>query len=549
MTKKRLCSLFAVALLVLVFATASTAASAQTFSVLYNFGTNAGDPANPQLEGIIAQGRDGNLYSTTTSGGTSNQGSVFKITPNGKLTGLYSFDGTNGSFPQSGLTLGADGNFYGAAESGGTFGAGTIFKITPSGSLTVLYSFTNGGDGGYPKGPPVQGTDGNFYGNTFQGGGSGGGTIYKITSSGTLTTLHQFDGTHGSNPYAPLVQGRDGNFYGTTFFGGTSNQGVVFKVTTTGRFAVLYNFDIVHGSESYSSLVQGNDGSFYGTTSFGGSGSGGVIFKITPAGVLTVLHNINGNTDGVQPLAGLVQATDGSFYGTTSGGSLNFGNIFRISPNGSYSVLYDFDKTTGAYPGVTLLQHTNGILYGDTNEGGTGNVQNCSTGICGVFYRLKVGSPPFVSLLSTSGKAGQVVEILGNGLTGTTSVTFGSGSASFTVASDTYVTAIVPASGTTGTVTVTTPSATLKSKQSFKVIPVIASFTPTSGSVGTQVTITGTGLTGTSKVSFGGVKATTFTVNSGTQITAAVPTGAITGKVKITTAGGSATGPGTFTVN
>ena len=245
---------------------------------------------------------------------------------------------------------------------------------------------------------------------------------YKITSSGTLTTLHQFDGTHGSSPYAPLVQGTDGNFYGTTLFGGTSNFGVVFRVTTAGRFTVLYNFDIVHGAESYSPLVQGNDGSFYGTASFGGSGSGGVIFKIAPTGVFTVLHNINGTTDGVQPLAGVVQATDGSLYGTTEEGSLNFGNIFRIGSQDSYSVLHNFDSATGAYPSVTLLQHTNGLFYGDTNLGGTGDVGNCSIGICGVFYSLKVGLDPFISLLSTSGTAGQVIEILGDGLTGTTSV-------------------------------------------------------------------------------------------------------------------------------
>ena len=127
---------------------------------------------------------------------------------------------------------------------------------------------------------------------------------------------------------------------------------------------------------------------------------------------------------------------------------------------------------------------------------------------------------------------------------------FGSGSAtSFAVVSDTYMTAIVPASGTTGTVTVTTPSGSLKSKQSFKVLPVISSFTPNSGPVGTQVKINGTGLTGATKVTFGGVKAAVFTVNSGTLVTATEPTGAVTGKIAITTAGGTGASKGTFTVN
>jgi hypothetical protein len=187
------------------------------------------------------------------------------------------------------------------------------------------------------------------------------------------------------------------------------------------------------------------------------------------------------------------------------------------------------------------MQHTNGILYGLPGTGGSASG--------GTFYSLAVGIPPVVSLMPASGTAGTTVEILGSGLTGTTKVMFGSGSASFTVVSDTEISAIVPASGTTGTVTVTTPSGSLKSKQTFQLIPTISSFTPTSGPVGTQVTITGSGLTGATKVMFGGVKATVFTVISGTQLKATVPTGAKTGKIGITTAGGSTTSKGTFTVN
>jgi hypothetical protein len=153
-----------------------------------------------------------------------------------------------------------------------------------------------------------------------------------------------------------------------------------------------------------------------------------------------------------------------------------------------------------------------------------------------------------VSLLTRWGSSGQKVAILGNGFTGTTSVKFGSGSASFTVVSDTYMTANVPDDGAVGFVTVTTPTGTLTSSRLFNVIPGIKSFAPPSGPVGTQVTLTGSGFTGATKVTFGGAKATTYSVNSGTQITATVPSGAKTGNITVTTAGGSASSKSTFTV-
>jgi len=166
---------------------AATIAHAQTFSVLYNFGANAGDPTNPSFSGIIAQGRDGNLYSTAPAGGANSYGAMFKITPGGKQSVSHSFG--VGSTTYSGLTLGTDGNYYGASYYGGTSGYGTVFKITPSGSLTTLYSFTNSGDGAYPNAPPIEGTGGNFYGTTTEAN-VGVGTLYRITRSGTFTTLY-----------------------------------------------------------------------------------------------------------------------------------------------------------------------------------------------------------------------------------------------------------------------------------------------------------------------------------------------------------------------
>ena len=551
-------------LLILMTLTLVTTGSLAQFSVVYNFGSNSGDPSKPSYAGILAQGRDGNLYSTGPDGGGSCCGAVFQISPAGKLKNIHSFSGSgnDGAFPQGGITLGSDGNFYGTSYEGGTATAGVVFRVTPGGTATTLHSFTGGSDGGYPFAPPVEGNDGNFYGTTVYGGdttkcNSGCGTIYKITPTGALTTLHKFDITHGYGPYAPLVLGTDGNFYGTTTSGTSANAGVVFKITPAGNFTVLFSFDSTHGQSPFSGLVQGNDGNLYGTTIYGGTKGTGVIFKITPAGRLSVLHSMNGSTDGAQPFGGLVLGTDGSFYGANAyGGTVNAncsdgcGTLFKITPTGSYSVLYKFDSATGAQAHVTPFQHTSGVVYGDTTVGGTGNVNPCFTGNCGVFYKWQNSSlPPFVSLMPYFGRVGKVVEFLGQGfVAGKTSVSFNGAAASVTVVSSTYLTAVVPNGATTGSVAVTTSGVKLSSNKIFRVTPQISSFTPSSGKVGTAVMITGVSLKQTTAATFGGVRATSFTVKSDTQVTATVPTGAKTGNIVINTAGGSAASSAIFTV-
>jgi uncharacterized repeat protein (TIGR03803 family) len=543
---------FTPTLLVLAIVAISAFAHAQTFSVLYNFGTQSNDPTNPQYSGIVAQGRDGNLYSAAP-GGTDGVGAMFKITPAGALTVPYTFDLT--VEPYGGLTLGIDGNFYGTTNSGGTANLGTVFKVTPGGKLTVLHDFTNTGDGAYPYAPPIEGVDGNFYGTTTQAN-LANGTVYKITSSGVLTMLHSFAFAEGEYPFAPLVQGTDGNFYGTAQLGGTSTKcvggcGTVFKITPAGSLSVLHNFDELHGEVPLGPLIQGSDGNFYGTTTGGGTYGPhccGVIFKITPTGALTVLHDFPASTDdGINVMAGLVQATDGKLYGTTAGGGANAtGIIFSVSskPPYTYKILYAFDGTTGSSPQATMVQHTNGILYGDTQAGGT-DTKYC--GACGTFYSLNIGLKPFIHLVSASGKVASTVEILGQGFTGTTGVSFDGSAATFTVSSSTYLTAKVPAGARTGSVIVTTPGGKLTSSGSFRVTPQITSFTPASGPVGTSVEIKGVSLAQATKVQFGSQSAS-FKVNSDTLVTATVPAGAKTGEITITTAGGSVTSKGMFTV-
>jgi uncharacterized repeat protein (TIGR03803 family) len=268
----------------------------------------------------------------------------------------------------------------------------------------------------------------------------------------------------------------------------------------------------------------------------------------------SVLYNFGSKSvDPLTPYYGpLVQGFDGNLYGTGGGGGVyNDGTVFEITPGGKLTTLHSFassSPTDGSGPEAALMQATNGTLYGETTGGGSGSSCGCCG--CGTVFSLSVGLGPFVEAVPYSGKVGAVIKFLGQGLTGTTAVLFHgtTTSASFTVKSDTYLIATVPSGATTGFVTVKTPGGTVTSNKVFRVTPVILSFNPTSGTVGTPVTITGASFTGTTKVTFGGVKATVFTVDKDTQITATVPTSAKTGKIQVTTPGGTATSPGVFTV-
>jgi uncharacterized repeat protein (TIGR03803 family) len=536
----RLCAL-AVPGVALAIAGTAIAAYAQTPTVLYNLGTNADDPAAPIGADVIAQGRDGNLYSVSNAGGSFGDGTAFNITLSGTPTVLHNFDGTDGSLIYSGLTRGIDGNLYGTTVEGGSHGFGSVFKITPGGTFTTLYNFTGSTDGGYPEAQPVQGKDGNFYGTT-SGLNAFASTVYKITTAGKLTTQHTLTVAEGKEVQGGLFQGTDGNFYGNSNYGGSSNDGTIFKITAAGKLTVLHNFTGTDGSVAAFSLIQATDGNFYGATAFGGPASVGVVFKITPKGTFTVLHNMNGATDGGYPYSGLVQATDGKLYGVNNQGGNSFGTIYSITTSGTFSVVYTFDSTHGSLPQSTLTQDTNGLLYGDTTSGGTQNK--------GVFYSLNLGLGPFVNLESTAAKEGTKIGILGQGFSSSSVVEFGGTPAtSVTETGTTYITATIPADALTGAVTVTTGATKLTSPQIFKVTPTFLSFSPASGPVGSQVILTGTGLTQTTKVQFGKVAATTFTVNNDTQVTADVPTGAVTGKIQITTKGGSVTSKTSFVID
>jgi uncharacterized repeat protein (TIGR03803 family) len=450
--------------------------SAQTLTTLLSFDYT--DGATP-FAGLL-QATDGNLYGTTGGQGTNGGGTVFKITPSGTLTTVYSFTTcgscTDGYSPLAGLVQATNGTFYGTTLSGGVFLEGTVFKITPRGVLTTLYSFcaqTNCTDGQAPGSGLVQATDGNFYGVTALGGTNGGyGTVFKITPNGTLTTLHSFNHTDGYQPYGTLIQASDGELYGTTLGDGANNGGTIFKITLGGSLTTLYNFcaqsNCADGGNPNAGLVQAPNGTFYGETDGGGAYGFGTIFKMPLGGTPTPLYSFDA-IDGEDPEAGLVLGSDGNLYGTTNlGGANNGGTAFKITPTGSLTTLYNFctqypSCSDGQNPVASLVQDTNGVFYGTTELGGTD--------AAGTIFTLSVGLGPFVETIPASGKVGKAVKILGTNLTGSTSVTFNGTAATFTVVSGSEITTTVPTGATTGKVKVTTPHRMLTSNVSFRVIP------------------------------------------------------------------------------
>jgi uncharacterized repeat protein (TIGR03803 family) len=382
------------------------------------------------------------------------------------------------------LVQATDGNFYGTTQLGGAYRDGTVFKITPGGALTTLYSFCSQSgcsDGIYPGAALVQATNGDFYGTTPSGGSNLLGTVFKITPGGTLKTLYNFCSqsgcTDGYSPEAALVQATNGDFYGTTQRGGTSyDGGTVFKMTPGGVLTTLYRFCPRGGcadGKGPTGLVQSADGDFYGITPYGGAYYYGTVFRINPTGTLTTLYSFceqPGCPDGARPQGVLVQATDGKFFGVTpSGGTGDVGTIFDITAMGQLTTLYNFCApggcTSGYYPNGALVQATDGDFYGTTQGGQVGS--------SGTIFSLSVGLRPFMETQPTSGNVGAVVKILGANLTGASSVTFDGTPAVFGVSStsETEITTTVPAGATTGTVKLVTPNDTLSSNVPFRVLP------------------------------------------------------------------------------
>jgi uncharacterized repeat protein (TIGR03803 family) len=543
-----------------VIAGVAVPAQAQTPTVLHTFMQTTTDACAPR--GNIVQGRDGNMYGGGAScgAGGSGGGAIYKISPAGVESVLFNFPPQWTNCGGAGLTLGSDGNFYGACEGGNpATGMGSIFRLTPAGVFTDLHDFTGANGDSLPMYPPIQGVDGNFYGvsgNEVQVCGN----VYKLTPAGVYTNLHTFvfnSECHSSN----LVQASDGNLYGTLAdCEVVQGAGCVYKISTAGVFKEIHDFAFTTGQVPCTGLIQGKDGKLYGATQQGAANGSGNIYKLTTAGVATDFHDFTNATDAscvnnVGPPVNLLQVADGSFYGVNPAyGPNGTGSIYKLTSAGVFTAfLFPNPPVDGDLPSSTLIQHTNGLVYGTTPSGGGGS-GGCPPTCQGTFFSVATGDAPFVSLEPTerTGYVGAKVGMFGQGFSSASVVKFGGVAAtSVALSGTTYLTAVVPTGAHTGAVTVTTGTTTLTSPQTYKVKPKVTSFSPSSGPAGTLVTIDGTGLIQTSAVKFGAVKATTFTVKSDSQVTAVVPSGMAAGAVtiSITTPGGTASSPTKFTVN
>jgi uncharacterized repeat protein (TIGR03803 family) len=460
-----------------------------TYSVLYKFQGGSTEPAEPV--GILAQGRDGNLYGASFSGGTSTVcaggcGTIYRMTLLGQPTVLYSF--LTHDECGLGLTLGTDGNFYGGCTHGGTRGHGYIFQfVLASASLNVLYNFCrqqNCSDGATPSSRPIEGTDGNYYGTTQTGGAYGYGTVYRITPTRTHTILHSFNTDPNPNsiyPRGPLSLGSDGNLYGTTQ-GSTTNScsqncGTVYTINNSGTF-----FEVLHtftgapddGATPTHGLIQGIDGSFYGTTAQGGTFNLGTIFSmVLDAGgrpSLEILHSFS-LEDSIQGIPrGIEQTSNGDLFGYAAGTKKEDGSLFGITQEGGpliYTYVFADHPGTGDDPD-SAASDTDGKLYGVTDSNGLVSK--------GVFYRLSSENPLLFPMYcrpqTIFGQEGRSVEILGQGFDSSSVVSFnGVQATQIAVTGQAFITATIPRGARSGLVTVTTGSQTLTSLQNFYILP------------------------------------------------------------------------------
>jgi uncharacterized repeat protein (TIGR03803 family) len=491
------------ALLFLV--TLTIGASAQTFTSIFDF--NFADGAFP--DNSLIQATDGNLYGYTLEGGhidcPSGCGTIFRVDLQGAITTVYAFCSggfpcRDGFYPNAALLQAADGNFYGSTTQGGANdgpgcpnGCGTLYRLTPQGKLTTVYNFCslpNCADGYFPNGVLVQLPSNDFYGVTAKGGDNydnGLGTLFKISPSGKLTTLHVFcpnfpDCYDGSLPSFGLTLASDGNLYGTTAEGGgvendqNALYGTIYRVTLAGTFTTLYAFCPVKGCSDgefpIGQLVEAPDGSFYGATNQGGdANSDGTLFRITKQGQLTTIHTFDG-TDGSFP-TGVTLANNGAIYGGTgTNGPYGMGGTFFRWNAGTFTVLHNFCSQSECPDGwgpAPPTQYTNGTLYDTTILGG-GYYNICAFG-CGSFFSFVDGLHSFVTTNPGFGRRGSKVAILGNELSNATSVTFDGTSANFKVLSQFEILATVPSNANTGTVEVQLSSGTLATHVPFFVIP------------------------------------------------------------------------------
>ncbi|HVM50176.1 MAG TPA: choice-of-anchor tandem repeat GloVer-containing protein [Candidatus Acidoferrum sp.] len=356
-----------------------------SLDTLYSFvGSSVG---SVPFAGLV-QTTDGNFYGTALAGGSTDDGTVFRLGTNGVVSLVHSFKySTDGSEPYAMLTLGTNGSLYGGTYDGGSSSYGTIFRMTTNGVTTVLAALNYTSSGGFAVAGLAEAADGNFYGPTLEGGLSGYGTLFRVTPGNAFLTLHSFNGVNASYSSSKFIQGSDGYLYGTSEDGGTNgNWGTVYRATTAGVVTLLASFDYTSGGTPMAGLVQDSDGTFYGTTYYGGTNGAGTVFKMTADGTITSLYSFTGEADGGNPFGGLLLSSDGNLYGTTeAGGTYSAGTLFRITPGGAFVTIANFDGFQGATPECALAQGSDGNLYGTTAYGGQGNE--------GAIFRVSITAP------------------------------------------------------------------------------------------------------------------------------------------------------------
>jgi uncharacterized repeat protein (TIGR03803 family) len=398
--------------IIVLLALAITAhpAQAQTFKVLHTFKGREGYAPM----GVLVRDRAGNIYGTTSAGGTGkcHCGTAFKLNKNGKQVWLHSFQGVNGYSPSAGMLRDTAGNLFGTTEEGGDtncnspYGCGTVFKLNDkTGKETMLHKFTGPPDGLLPEALLVEDATGNLYGPTYIGGNLGLGAVFKIDTAGQETVLYNFSGgSDGCFPYPGVTLDSAGNLYGVTAIGGSgfgnSGYGVVFKVDTAGNETVLHTFGGPDGANPDSVLLFDSQGNLYGTTEHGGNsqcGMGcGTVFKLSPDGSESVLYafcSLSNCTDGKEPGTGpLVRDSAGNLYGTTYFGGTSgcngagCGVVFKLDPTGKETVLHSFTGgADGAFPYAGLVMDAARALYG-TASGGGGT--SCKPNGCGELFKI-----------------------------------------------------------------------------------------------------------------------------------------------------------------
>ena len=478
---------------------ASLPLPAQTLTVLHHFGNGASDGANPDQ--ALVEDANGNFYGTTVAGGTSNDGTIYKVTSGGAYTVLHSFTGADGASPQSGLVLASNGNFYGTTTGGGKYNVGVVYQMTPGGTVTDIHAFNNNlpyVDGWGPIAALIQGSDGYLYGTAEYGPNSGGhGIVFRLSTDGlSYTILHNFAYADGVVTYNPVMQASDGNLYGTCYEGGAYGSGTIYQLTLSGTFTKLYDFYTdsqymsLNGAYPDAKLAEGTDGALYGITELGGTElyGAGVAFKITTSSTFTKLHDFGSTAtdanEGITPSPGLTLGSDGNFYAASVGGGQNgYGTIYRLTPSGTLTILYSFSTPSGNprvnadgfYPLGNVIFGSDGNLYGTAFYGGT---YGYGTVFC---YSLGANNPiPSLTRISPAsvdaGGPAFTLTLTGTNFVSSSVAYWGSTALTTTYVSATRLTASVPSSLTAGpgsakvTVVSPAPGGGTSSAKTFKVL-------------------------------------------------------------------------------